>query len=137
MWKAAAQKLIAHFAACLAAWLLLRRFAPQGELWAGWALGVLGACYLLAGWLAFLKTRGTDVASRLRRTHTETPYALRGPEKQRRTALSLNGNRHVFDDDLDDCAAHSDDALPLPARSLARAIAWGALGVILLLWSMW
>ena len=78
----ALKKLGYHFAICLIAWFLILKFSPYTGIYAGWFSGFLSACYLLAGWLAYLKSKGTDFGKLLRRKKPpETPYYLRNAAK--------------------------------------------------------
>ena len=63
----ALKKLGYHFAICLIAWFLILKFSPYTGIYAGWFSGFLSACYLLAGWLSYLKSKGTDFGKLLRR----------------------------------------------------------------------
>lgn len=133
MAKYTAKKFAFHFAICLIVYLLIRAFAPLGSVYAGWAAGFLGACYLLAGWFSYLKSKGTDFTKLLRRKkQPETPYYLRGTEKQRKTRLGWGFNRHDFSDDLDDAAEENANTFPPNVQCRLHAIAWVLNGAILL-----
>jgi hypothetical protein len=127
------KKIFWHLLWGAAVWLLIDLFSPAGARYAGWFAGFLGACYLLAGWLSWLRSRGTDLSRLLRRKRApEVPYYLRGPEKDRKTRLSINGNRHFFDDDLADSAAERVTGVPRDALARWKALAFLVVGVLLL-----
>ena len=131
----ALKKLGYHFAICLIAWFLILKFSPYTGIYAGWFSGFLSACYLLAGWLAYLKSKGTDFGKLLRRKKPETPYYLRNAAKERKPRQGLNGARHVFDDDLAETAEEQDSLLPPPVRHRATAIAFAINGILLFILS--
>ncbi|MCE5236297.1 MAG: hypothetical protein ABFC62_00045 [Clostridiaceae bacterium] len=80
---------------CLAVWL----FSDGGAVYALFMAGFLGAAYLLAAWLAYLKGRGRDVFAFLRRDKTPAvPYAYRR-EKESPSHLRFFRERHAYDDD--------------------------------------
>lgn len=89
----------------------------------------MGACWLLAAWVKYLKSKGTDLFRGLRRQQTEVPYYLRS-EKNKKPRLSLNGNRHLFNDDLADSPE-----LPEPRRLKLDALSCLIAAVVLLAWS--
>lgn len=82
---------------------LLRLWAAH-PAYPGFLAGLLGALWLLAAWLKYLKSRGTDVFSGFRRQRREVPYFLRSP-RSRRPRLTLSGVWHAYDDDLGDAPA--------------------------------
>ncbi len=131
-----AKKFIWHAALGVFVWLIVRRFSPLGSVYAGWTAGLMGACYLFAGWLRYLKSRGTDLIALIkRRGKPEVPYYLRGPEKLRKTKISFSGNRHVFDDDEEEILGRDDFAKD-PVRQLrVSALAFACNGALLLLLS--
>lgn len=130
------KKYLWHIAFGLAVWLCVRLLSPGGSVYAGWTAGLLGACYLLAGWVSWMKCRGTDLSALLRRKRPpEVPYYLRGTDKTVRTRLSLNGNRHTFDDDLAETADPLSEEHPKETLWRIRAAAWAAVGVTLLILS--
>ncbi len=132
----ALKKLGYHFAICLIAWFLILKFSPYTGIYAGWFSGFLSACYLLAGWLSYLKSKGTDFGKLLRRKKPpETPYYLRNVAKERKPRQGLNGARHVFDDDLAETAEEQDSLLPPPVRHRATAIAFAINGILLFILS--
>lgn len=132
MARSVAKKFIWHLVACLLVWGLVRALLPEGRLYAGWMAGFLGACYLLAAWLAWLRGRGTDLGALLRRKRPpEAPYYLRA-EKDRKPRLSaLRGSRHFFDDDLED-AVDAADPLPRREREQVRFLAFLATGLAMM-----
>lgn len=129
------KKFFFHLSVCAVIWLLIDFLSPQGRLYAGWFSGFLGACYLLAAWFSYLKSKGTNFLAKLRRHHPQVPYYLRGAEKEQKPRLSLNGIRHIFDDDLAETAEERASEIPLPARQKLNAVAWAAVGVALLIWA--
>lgn len=130
------RKLAYHLALCLLVWVLILLFSPQGRLYAGWFVGFLSACYLLAGWLAYLKSRGTDLLRLIRRKRApETPYCLRGPGGGHKPRLTLNGIRHDFEDDLSEAAEAQAAEVSPKARHQINAAAFVVNGVLLFLLS--
>ena len=129
VWK----KLLWHTFFGAGVWLLVRRLSPWGSVYAGWTAGLMGSCYLLAGWINWMKCRGTDLGALLRRRRPpEVPYYLRGADKSVRPRLSLNGLRHSFDDDLAETADPAAQTLAREELWRVRAVALAAAGVFLL-----
>lgn len=90
----------ARLGAGLALWFPVKLFAAV-PAYAGFLAALMGACWLLNAWLKYLKSNGTDYFHGFHRAkRQEVPYALRA-EKERKTVLSLNGNRHLFEDGLE------------------------------------
>ncbi len=133
------KKFAYHMVAGVLVWFLVGLFSREGRLYAGWAVGVLAAMYLLAAWFSYLKSRGTDVMKLIRRKRPpDTPYYLRGPDKRIKPALTLNNIRHTFDDDLAETAGEGaigngegEEPLPLNTRQKLNALAWLAVGLAL------
>ena len=79
------KKLLFHLSICLLGYFLILQFSRLGKVYAGWFSGFLAACYLLAGWLAYLKSKGTDLGKLIRRKRPpEVPYYLRNVQKERK-----------------------------------------------------
>ncbi len=132
MVRYALKKLLFHLGVCLLVWFLILRFSLHGKLYAGWFAGVLAACYLLAGWLSYLKSQGTDLGKLIRRKRApQTPYYLRNAAKERKPRQGLAGARHVFDDDLSETAEEQSSVVPGNARNRAKAIALAINGVLM------
>lgn len=130
------KKIGRHLGICVLIWIIIAVLSPDGHRYAGWISGFFGACYLLAGWLSVLKGKGTDLSGILRRKRPpEVPYYLRGPEKSRKPKLSLNGNRHVFDDDPERALSEHSSAVPQEQRDKCDACVFIAVGVCLLILS--
>lgn len=118
----------------LAVWLAVRLSSPLPQH-AGWAAAFAGACYLLAAWFEYLKSKGTDIMAKLRRKREEVPYYLRG-EKYKKPRLSLFGTRHDFSDDMETASEGEYDAeLPLSERRRLTMLAFLAVGAALLVFS--
>lgn len=100
----------------------------------GFVAAFMGACWLLAAWVQYLKSNGVDFFRGFRREAREVPYYLRA-EKDRKPRLSINGNRHSFDDGLNESADLSGEGAS--ERSMRRANMWAFLiaGTVLLAWS--
>ncbi len=128
------KKIALHLAACAVVWTLVALFSPGGRLYAGWTAGVLGACYLLAAWFAYLKSKGTDFMKLIRRKRPpRVPYYLRGSDKNAKARLTINNIRHEYDDDLAQTAEEgANEGLPLVARQRLSALAWLVVGAVLL-----
>ena len=131
------RKFLYHLAVCAAVYLLVAAFSQGGRVYAGWAAGALGACYLLAAWFSFLKSKGTDFLKLIRRKRPpNVPYYLRGPDKQLKPRLSLDGLRHEADDDLPEMAEERASEIPLAARLRLNALAWAAVSAAMLILSL-
>ena len=94
MVRYALKKLLFHLGVCLLVWFLILRFSLHGKLYAGWFAGVLAACYLLAGWLSYLKSQGTDLGKLIRRkrapeTAEEQSSVVPGNARNRAKAIAL------------------------------------------------
>lgn len=128
------KKIALHLVACAAVWALVALFSQGGLLYAGWAAGALGACYLLAAWFSYLKSKGTDFMKLIRRKRPpRVPYYLRGADKDAKARLTINNIRHEYDDDLAQTAEESEnEKLPLAARRRLNALAWLAVGAAML-----
>lgn len=132
------KKFLWHGAIGVVIWLILNRFSALGRVYAGWFAGLMGACYLLVGWLNWLKARGTDLGKLLQRKRPpEVPYYLRGVDKSRRPRLGIGGNRHTFEDDLSDGPETAEAEAGLEKKQVlyGRAGAFAAVGVFLLVLS--
>lgn len=80
---------------CFAVWL----FSNGGAIYALFMAGFLGAAYLLAAWVAYLKGRGKDIFAFLRpRSAPDVPYAYRR-DKEGPSRLRFFRERHAYDDD--------------------------------------
>ena len=121
-----ARKLILHLALCAVICLALARFSVGEQLYAGFAAAFLGAAYLLAAWLRWLKSGGTDLMGRFRRkTPPQTPY-FHSPRTAR---------RHESDS-LEDERDERDGNLPEPLRLRLDALAFALCGAVMLVVSM-
>lgn len=130
------KKLIWHISIGIAVWLLVRWLSPMGSVYAGWAAGLMGACYLLVGWLNWLKRRGTDLGAIIRRRRPpNVPYYLRGSDSAIHPRLGINRIRHTFDDDLDETVEHASQMLTVHESLLVKAVAFMVTGVLLLVLS--
>ncbi len=125
-----------HTAICLAVWIVVDRFSPEGRLYAGFMTAFLGSCYLLAGWLSYLKSKGTDVLGRLRRRPPpQVPYFHRR-DKAQKPQVWLWGNEHPFDDDLAETTQDEVSNIPPNKRRELDAMAFALVGLVLLALSM-
>lgn len=132
MVRYALKKLLFHLGVCLLVWFLILSFSLNGKLYAGWFAGVLAACYLLAGWLAYLKSHGTDLGKLIwRKRAPETPYYLRNAAKEHKPRQGFMGARHIFDDDLSETAEEQASVLPENTRNRAKAMAFAINGVVM------
>ncbi|MDD5918833.1 MAG: hypothetical protein PUD73_07085 [bacterium] len=130
------KKLLFHLSICLLGYFLILQFSRLGKVYAGWFSGFLAACYLLAGWLAYLKSKGTDLGKLIRRKRPpEVPYYLRNVQKERKPRQGLNGARHTFDDDLEETAEEQLPSVAPDVHQRARAVAFAANGVLMFLLS--
>ena len=126
-------KFLRHAGTIAIIWLLIRRFSPVGSYASGWFAGLAGAYYLLACWLQYLKSRGTDLSALLRgKKHKEVPYYLRGPQKWQKTRLSFTGKRHGFSDDLDDLEPDAHINLNPRSKLHCNAAVFALLGLLFL-----
>lgn len=114
-------------ALCLAVWL----FSGGGAVYAAFMAGFLGAAYLLAAWLTFLKTKGKDFFAMLKRKkEPEVPYFHR-KDKGSASRLRFFRERHDYDDD-------GDPAVPLDKllRERCAALAFLICGTVMLIASL-
>ena len=133
-WIYALKKAAFNFCLCVIVWFAADRLAAEPR-YAGWIAAFVGACYLLAGWLQYLKSNHVDIVARFRRRKSkETPYFLRG-EKQAKTRIGFNGNRHDFDDDMETAAEAEDDDIPVEQRRRLTALVYLIVGIVALCWS--
>ena len=131
-----AKKTLWHLGAGLLVWLLVGAFSAWGRIYAGFAAGFLGACYLLAGWLCWMKAGGTDLMGRIRRQKPpEVPYYLRGVDKADKPRWGIGGNRHTFADEEPEPANLPPEGTAPKAELKGKALSWALAGVLLLLLS--
>lgn len=92
----ALKKLMYNLSLCLAAYMLIFFFSRYQRVYAGWFAGAAGMIYLLAAWIFYLKSKGTDITKLLKRKKPqEVPYYLKSPaEKRKRPRIGLNAPRH-------------------------------------------
>ena len=132
----AVKKILWHGGIGVILWLALNQFSLLGRIYAGWFAGLMGACYLLAGWLNWLKTRGVDLGKLLRRKRPPAvPYYLRGVDKSIRPKLGIGGNRHTFEDGLFHGQEAEEAGLGERQACFSRAAAFAAVGMFLLILS--
>ncbi|HHY12715.1 MAG TPA: hypothetical protein GX529_08810 [Firmicutes bacterium] len=125
-----------HMAICLAVWIIIDRLSPEGRLYAGFMAAFLGSCYLLAGWLSYLKSTGTDVIARLKRkAPPQVPYFHRR-DKAQKPQVWFWGNKHPFDDDLAETAQEHTSNIPPTTRHKLDAMAFALVGLLLMALSM-
>lgn len=130
MVKFVAKKCLWHICLGILVWLVVCAFSSWGRIYAGWMAGLMGACYLLAGWLSWLKSKGTDLMSLIRRKKPpEVPYYLRGVDKNIKPKIGIGGNRHKFDDEK---PSEEDSDMDRNQLFRGRAFAWGIAGAFLL-----
>lgn len=130
------RRLVSRLSVCLAVWLVMDRFSPDGRVYAGFAAAFLGAVHLLAGWLSYLKSTGTDVLGRLKRRPTpQAPYFhLR--DKAPKPRAGFGHIDHPYDDDLPESVEEQASHIPLHTRHRLDAVVYAAAGLILLALSM-
>ncbi len=129
-------KLLRHISGALFVWIVVGWVSEGREPYPGFTAAFLGACYLLSGWLSYLKSQGTDVMARLKRKEKpEAPYFHRR-EKNLKPKAWCWGNRHRFDDDMDEILADDPTGIPLDARQKLDALAFALVGLVLLALSM-
>lgn len=115
-------------ATCAAVWV----FSAQGRLYAGFAAGFLGAAYLLAGWLRYLKAGGTDILSRLRRkSGPQVPYFHRN-DKTRTPGVLPTKRRFDYADGLEEERQDSLREIPPKLRLRAEAAAFTLCGAAMM-----
>ncbi|MGI5977565.1 MAG: hypothetical protein ACOX68_07725 [Candidatus Limivicinus sp.] len=132
------KKFIYHLLIGICICVLIFFFSNGGRLYSGWFSALLGACYILAAWLLFLKSRGSDITKVFRRTPTDSvPYYLRGPNKEYSPKLRFNGVKHVIEDDLDG-TENDNSSLGLPPAKyfLAKSIAFLSVGIVFIVISL-
>ena len=134
MWFLTLKKAGFCVAASFVIWLVADCFVAV-RAYSGYLAAFMGACFLLAAWLQYVKSKGSDIFRGLRRRkEPEVPYYLRG-EKVKKTRLSIFGNRHTFDDDLDENADVNSDDVNDKERHKINAAAFLVTGLLLLVWS--
>ncbi|MGI6666520.1 MAG: hypothetical protein ACOX5Q_03550 [Bacillota bacterium] len=132
----AVRNLVWHLTACLAACMVIGRFSPEGRVYAGFMAAFLGTAYLLAGWLAYLKSIGTDLVSKFKgKLPPEPPYFHRR-EKTRKPLLRLGRNVHPIDDDLAETADDRSGGIPPNQRHRIDAACFAAVGLTMLVLSL-
>lgn len=101
---------------------------------AGWFAGFLGACYLLAGWVCWMKGDGTDLPALIRRKRPpEVPYYLRGVDKTIKPKWGIGGNRHTFEDEEGEPSNLPPEELSPKGQLRLRGISLASVGVLFLL----
>lgn len=134
MWFMALKKAGFCLAVSFILWLVADCFVTV-RAYSGYLAAFMGACFLLAAWIQYMKSKGTDIFRGLRRRkQPEVPYYLRG-EKVKKTRLGIFGNRHTFDDDLDENADIDSADLDEAQRRRINAAAFLVTGLLLIVWS--
>ncbi|HHW27183.1 MAG TPA: hypothetical protein GXX23_07580 [Firmicutes bacterium] len=132
----AIRNLVWHLAACLGVCWAVGRFSSEGPVYAGFMAAFLGSAYLLAGWLAYLKSIGTDLVSKLKgRQPPEVPYFHR-KQKTRRPLLRLGRKIHTIDDDLAETVNDQAGGIPPDRRHKIDAACYAVVGLMLLVLSL-
>lgn len=134
----ALKKLMYNLSLCLTAYMLIFFFSRYQRVYAGWFAGAAGMIYLLAAWIFYLKSKGTDITKLLKRKKPqEVPYYLKSPaEKRRKPRIGLNAPRHNTDDDLDETAEQAEtESLSAKQGFAARAAVYLATGIAMLVLS--
>jgi len=127
-----AKKCVWHLGVGLLGYLAVTVLASR--MHAGWFAGFLGACYLLAGWVCWMKGDGTDLPALLRRKRPpEVPYYLRGVDKTIKPKWGIGGNRHTFEDEETESANVMPEELSPKGQLRLRGISLAAVGVLYLL----
>lgn len=125
-----------HLAVGLLGYVAVAALTPQGRIYAGWFSGFLGACYLLAGWVSWMKGDGTDLPALIRRKRPpEVPYYLRGVDKHVKPRWGIGGNRHTFQDEVPEPANLPPEDLSPKGQLRLRGVSLGLVGVFFLLLS--
>ena len=134
MIKYLAKKCIWHLGIGILGYLAVTVFASR--MHAGWFIGFLGACYLLAGWVCWMKGDGTDLPALMRRKRPpEVPYYLRGVDKAIKPKWGIGGNRHTFEDEEVESANLMPEDLSPKGQLRLRGVSLALVGVIFLLFS--
>ena len=131
------KKLLLHgcISACLC--VLMGLFSRGEWLYAGFTAAFLGAAYLLAGWLRWLRAGGTDVLRLVRRKNAhQVPY-FHQRDKQKIPGIWPGKGKFVYEDSLESEAQERYDSEVPPGKRLqADAAAFGLCGVALLVISL-
>lgn len=136
MLQVALKKTLYNLAVCLALYTVVRQFSRGGPVYAGWLVGFLGACYLLAAWLAFLRSKGSRSFRGLKRTRPQQPpHSLRNPGYMARRGPGLFGPRYPEDDSLEEESEDEPNGVPEHAHFRVRAMVYGTVGVLMLILS--
>ncbi len=112
---------------CLAVWT----FSGGGAVYAGFMAGLLGAAYLLAAWLMYLKSRGKDPFAFLKRNKTPSVPYFHRKEKGVSSKLRFFHERHELEDD----GLGTDGSDP-KEKSQCGALAFLICGVVMLVMSL-
>lgn len=124
------KKTVAHLILCALLCCAVWLFSDGGSVFAGFMAGFLGAAYLLAAWMAYLRGRGKRLFDFFRREKAPTvPYMYR-KEKESPSRMRFFRERHEYDDggapDADD------DTLDGKAKSRCSALAFVICGAAML-----
>ena len=129
-----AKKCVWHLAVGLLGYIAVAALASR--MHAGWFAGFLGACYLLAGWVCWMKGDGTDLPALMRRKRPpEVPYYLRGVDKTIKPKLGIGGNRHTFEDEEDAPSNLPPEELSPKGQLRLRGVSLALVGLLFLLLS--
>lgn len=131
------EKTVFNLAVCITVYGLIMCFSRFDRVYAGWFAGLAGTVYLLAGWLFYLKTKGTDLTKLIKRKRPQSvPYYLQSPaEKRKRPRIGLNSPRHGTDDDLDDTNEQYENELTFKQQCVCRVAAYALNGILMLILS--
>ena len=117
----ALKKLMYNLSLCLTAYMLIFFFSRYQRVYAGWFAGAAGMIYLLAAWIYYLKSKGTDITKLL---------------KRKKPRIGLNAPRHNTDDDLDETAEQAEtESLSAKQGFAARAAVYLVMGIVMLVLS--
>ena len=117
----ALKKLMYNLSLCLTAYMLIFFFSRYQRVYAGWFAGAAGMIYLLAAWIYYLKSKGTDITKLL---------------KRKKPRIGLNAPRHNTDDDLDETAEQAEtESLSAKQGFAARAAVYLVAGIAMLVLS--
>ncbi len=126
------RKIILHGCVSAAVCVLLGLFSRGGRLYAGFGAAFLGAAYLLAAWLRWLKAGGTDLLRLLKRREArQVPY-FHQRDKQKTPGAWPGRGKFPYEDSLDSERQQKDSVLPAQARLRGDAAAFGLCGAVLL-----
>ncbi len=126
------RKILLHGCVSAALCVLLGLFSRGGRLYAGFGAAFLGAAYLLAAWLRWLKAGGTDLLRLLRRREVQQVPYFHQRDKLKTPGVWPGRGKFPYEDSLDSERQQRERGLPPRSRLQGDAAAFGVCGLALL-----